>query len=207
MFSDGKLLQNAYEKVDDPEIQFIMSRALYATLIPMAWQLSPVERGVVIIDAGVPCGTIDPLDEKDVSEATSNAAWVCHRDRMFFFLAAAGAERKCISTGGPVPHWDCIKSQFSLPQGLDTMDGNQWSGVTKEDLVIGALNTFEARASKNGGTPGQVNVDNKLIDDIQDMDIRAPGIVHIPVCTIAEARRNWEDIFDGSPPSANYPCN
>jgi hypothetical protein len=139
LFEDGKLLQNAYEPLSDREIQHIMSRALYAMLIPMAWALSPVERGVVVIDAQVPCGTKDPLDEDDVSEADSNASWVCHNDRMYFFLAAAGPERKCwISNGpAPTPNWECLDNPFSLPQGMDTMDGEAWAGLVKEDFVIG----------------------------------------------------------------------
>jgi hypothetical protein len=212
-----------------------MSRALYALLIPMAWALSPVERGVVVIDAQVLCGTKDPLDEDDVSNSGSNASWVCHKDRMYFFLAAAGSERECFISNGPapIPNWECISKPFTPPQGMDTMNGEAWSGLVKEDFVIGrvylpdlllippyykpsvadkpnnisSLNIFEANGNKKGGTPSNPDIGTETLNDIQDTEIRAPGIMNIPVCTIAEARSNWEDVFYGLKPSANYPCN
>lgn len=135
LFEDGKLLQNAYEPLSDRDIQEILSRSLYAALIPTAWSLSPIERGVVVIDAQVPCGTKDPLDEGDVSEEDANKSWVCHNNRMYFFLAAAGPERQCWGSEGG--QWDCRSNPFSRPQGVDTMDGKAWAGVDQEDLVIG----------------------------------------------------------------------
>jgi hypothetical protein len=72
---------------------------------------------------------------------------------------------------------------------------------------ISSLNTFEANGKKNGGTPSNPDIGTETLNGIQDMEIRAPGIMNIPVCTIAEARSNWEDVFYGLKPSANYPCN
>ncbi|KAK3308678.1 uncharacterized protein B0T15DRAFT_572803 [Chaetomium strumarium] len=88
LFKDGKLLQNGYDPLDAGEIQQVFSKALYALLIPQAWSLSK-DVGGVVIDAQVPCGTIDPLGE-EVSTEDSNASWVCYKDRMYFLLAARG---------------------------------------------------------------------------------------------------------------------
>lgn len=79
--------------------------------------------------------------------------------------------------------------------------------VAQKPNNISSLNTFEANGNKNGGTPASPGVGADTLNDIQDMEIRASGVVNIPVCTIEEARRNWEDVFYGLPPSANYPCN
>jgi len=136
LFKDGKLMQNGYEPLDDLEIQAVFSKALYALLIPQAWSLSP-GLGVVVIDAQVSCGTIEPLKD-DVSTEDGNASWVCYKDRMYFLLAASGEERDCtLVPGGGPGSWDCISNKFSLPPGLKTMDGKAWAGLTKEELVQG----------------------------------------------------------------------
>lgn len=70
IIKDGKLLENAYEPIDDLTIQHMMSRALHAILIPVAWSLTP-QLGVVVIDAKSPCSAIDPLDESDLVKKDS----------------------------------------------------------------------------------------------------------------------------------------
>ncbi|KAK4233359.1 hypothetical protein C8A03DRAFT_38935, partial [Achaetomium macrosporum] len=53
LFKDGKPLENGYEPLEDPEIHHVISKALYALLVPQAWALSP-GLGVVAIDAEIP---------------------------------------------------------------------------------------------------------------------------------------------------------
>ncbi|KAB5549868.1 hypothetical protein GE09DRAFT_1128101 [Coniochaeta sp. 2T2.1] len=206
LFKDGKMLQNGYDLMSDLEIQEVMSRALYVTLIPMAWSLSK-DIGVVVIDARRPCGTVDPLSKNELSKEDSNASWVCHDNNMYFLIAADGEEQHCWQSNGPdapVPNWDCLSNPFKLPPGLKALDGSAWGKLTKEDFVKGAVNSFKANGSKNGGKAANTVVGTDTVDNIQDMDVQAPGIVYIPVCTITEARKNWAGT---SKRSANYPCN
>ena len=138
IIKDGKLLQNAYEPIDDVVIQRMMSRALHAILIPVAWSLTP-KLGVAVIDAKVPCSTINPLDTSDLTHEDAQKSWVCHKDNLYYLLGAKGAPRTCnlLNTGGHSGQWDCYPNPFSLPPGLTDLNGEAWGGLTKEDFVHG----------------------------------------------------------------------
>lgn len=133
LIMDGKLLENAYQVVDDVTIQNMISRALHAILIPTAWSLTP-KLGVVVIDTGVSCGTRDPLDTSDLSHENAAKSSGCYKNKLYYLLGANGKERSCIVENGL---WDCVPIQFSLPPGLAKLDGKAWGGLTKEDFING----------------------------------------------------------------------
>lgn len=60
--------------------------------------------------------------------------------------------------------------------------------------------------------PGNRKSFNKLYtEDKEPVDIRAPGIFTVPVCTAGEARLNWQKGKKGKEGdkdyNAYYPCN
>lgn len=133
LIKDGKLMSNAYSSIDDITIQGLMEKALFAILIPVAWGLTP-ELGVVVIDAKVPCDTIDPFEWFDLKEEDGAKSWVCHKDKMYYLLAANGKQEHC---NWDEHVWDCFPLPFSLPPGLMELDGTKWGKLTKEEIVQG----------------------------------------------------------------------
>lgn len=140
---------------------------------------------------------------------------------------ASGQNWEC---QGNAPAYYCQTILLEFLPGFKTLDGTQWGGITKNDLVIGwvfgsarhqysmrsrvglisgnrAVNSFQANGQKNGGTPPADPSSDSLISSIQDNGIRAAGIINIPVCTAKEATDNWSSVSSGKKKSAHYPCN
>lgn len=86
------------------------------------------------------------------------------------------------------------------PDDVSTSDGSQWSGLIKEDFMVGAVNSWNANGQKNGwptADPSQATT----FDDIFNLGIRTPGYVHIPVCDVETAY--WQECNNDKP---DYPC-
>jgi hypothetical protein len=66
--------------------------------------------------------------------------------------------------------------------------------------------TFNKNGKKNGA-PTIDPVNNEFLSNIQDVNVRAPGLISLPVCNNIQAERNWWNNFKGGKKSANYPCD
>ncbi|OBT58748.1 hypothetical protein VE04_00717 [Pseudogymnoascus sp. 24MN13] len=160
----------------------------FAHLIPSAWQLS--SQKPFILDAGVPCGTVDPTNEyleKDVADKT----WACPSNELYYLVVLKGTAATC-TTGR---EGFCKHNYYSAPAGIDKLDGKLWGGVKLDDFVVGGVNGYHANGDKNGWKLADPN-DSKTASSLFDMGIRSPGVVGIP---------NWidEERFGSH---ENYPC-
>ncbi|SPN99933.1 uncharacterized protein DNG_02785 [Cephalotrichum gorgonifer] len=205
-FDDGQLLGNAYTQMDDLSIQKIIKKSLYASLIPLTWKQA-TNFNVVVIDADSYCDEQYPLVPSQLSQEVTDATQVCVDNWLYYIVTTAGVPRLCTNEGGG--RSDCENKSFGIPEGLSTLDGEGWGGLTKEDLVTGAVNSWMAAGKKND--PGSINKDVTIdtMNDITDLNVRAPGIVNIPVCRFDEARYNWEQLKEHGKGggTANWPCN
>ncbi|KAF4927131.1 Killer toxin subunits alpha/beta [Colletotrichum viniferum] len=106
--------------------------------------------------------------------------------------------------------WRCPNGHSYILAG----DGGlgKWGGVTVDDLIIGAVNTFEKNGRKNvmDVIVGAPDIKDKSIADEYTgsrMDIRRGGLVRIPVCSAEEATANLNKGRQYYGDSPNYPCN
>ena len=74
-------------------------------------------------------------------------------------------------------------------------------------LTISAVNTYMAFGSKNGGNVADLVTDPKVVEAIQDQNVRAAGNIVLPVCSATEARQNWFNSWNHQGETPNYPCN
>ncbi|OBT82848.1 hypothetical protein VE02_08437 [Pseudogymnoascus sp. 03VT05] len=196
MMADGALLENP-SVLSDQDILVYLERALFSRLIPSAWQLS--SQKPFILDAGVPCGTVDPTIEyleKDVADKT----WACAGNKLYYLVVLKGNAATC-TTGR---EGFCKHNYYSAPAGIDKLDGKLWGGVKLEDFVVGGVNGYHSNGDKNGWKSADPS-DTKMASTLYDLGIRSPGVVGIPVCDTKTALQNWIDAERfGS--HENYPC-
>ncbi|KAI9688659.1 MAG: hypothetical protein M1822_001016 [Bathelium mastoideum] len=176
--------------------------AIFARLIPAAWQLSNANLGTLIIDSQTPCGTVNPLP-KDIDPTVGSKNWVCVNNGLYYLLGATGQSRNClVSRYGT----ECYNNVYSALPGVDQLNNPQFGGITLQDLVIGSVNSYNASGNKNGGKAADPS-DASTLSDLYDNSVRTAGVIQIPVCTVDEARNNWNTWSSGGQKSANYPCS
>ncbi|AEO69851.1 8553ff05-870f-4b92-b10e-2b4ef4e5facd [Thermothielavioides terrestris] len=223
--SDG----NPPEKITQTELQGIILRSFYAFAIPKAWILS--KHSPVIIDSGASCGAdLGPFAGTSFSDGRPffvpgviNQVWACYppkTGKLYFLGTPSGNALDCdngcdpLSTFGDPCDPKCRRNPFDSLPGMDALASgdNVFGGVTLQDVITGALRTFEANGRKNGGLkidPGS----SAFLDSAMARDITTPGFINIPVCSYDEAWSNWESATDWRAPVkvdpnyATYPCN
>ncbi|KAF5719716.1 glucan endo-1 3-alpha-glucosidase agn1 [Fusarium mundagurra] len=133
LIEDGKLLANAYEPVDDPTIQAMISKALYSILIPLAWSLAP-NFSPVVMDAHAQCDMIDPLVPDEISLVTSQRTWTCHDGWLYYLVTTEGSAQKCF--GSPMSRQGerCEDLPFSAAPGIETLDDKRFINSYQVDV-------------------------------------------------------------------------
>lgn len=96
----------------------------------------------------------------------------------------------------------CENPTFEQLPGWDTLlDGEQWGGVKRAEMVTAAVRAWK----KNGKKNGWESADPTTPQGQEEMQhgTNAIGMVNIPVCSFSEAFGNaWPDIK-----TDNWPCN
>jgi hypothetical protein len=96
---------------------------------------------------------------------------------------------------------------WKLP-GIDKLDGNNYHGITPEDIVISAYEGYKANGNSNEYGPDVGN----LIDFKPDEQLQAPGFFKgIPICDYKTFKTNWfraggAMTGDTNKACATYPC-
>ncbi|KAM7211665.1 hypothetical protein V8F06_012965 [Rhypophila decipiens] len=189
--------RNAGLLVDDLQIQDAAKKTIYAVLIPEAWKNA---RRQDIFAADMERGCDDKIDklELDESDATIDKAKVCINKRMHILLSAKGNGQKCwVDRGGSRSYYDL---PFSLAPGWDAIDTEAFGGLTKREMIEGAI--------KSDMQDGLVLLPSTDVDVLIEHGITTPGVIRIPACTIKNARKNWNDIMDFAGPKrwSTWPC-
>jgi len=176
------------------------------------------EEGVFVVDTGKPCGTINPL-KGDLSDADGNLSWACVRgdkdvEKMYYIISAQNAGETCSTQSGCQKNcWSCTGNDFSRAYGIEDLmvRPGHHGGLTHEDFIHGAVNNWIANGRKNViltiGKARQVN--QQTMYSMADNNVRTAGVVQIPVCGVAEARKNWIQYSSGFKTNRgpNYPCD
>ncbi|KAF2111869.1 hypothetical protein BDV96DRAFT_602899 [Lophiotrema nucula] len=181
------------------ELQSYVSKAIYGFLIPQAWGLSNKPIAPFILKSGTACADGVDASVFHLTKETADATNICYENE-FYFLVAAEGPIKC--TTNICTHSTTCSSTFVAPDGLSTLDGTQWSGLIKDDFIIGALNSWNANNQQNGWATADPTQD-KTFTDLFNLGVRTPGVVHIPVCDAETAWYNWQS---NENKQSDYPC-
>ncbi|KAF7557807.1 hypothetical protein G7Z17_g467 [Cylindrodendrum hubeiense] len=127
-------------------------------------------------------------------------------DGLGFYLMGTWGEKNCLDDLG-LASWDC--RDFEVPPGLGELDGTKWGGVTEEDIVMAAYNTWNTNGRVNNNRPEEsdTSASSETLKQIAELDIRGAGISWLPVCNPHEAHDNWQNAINGGERSAHFPCN
>jgi hypothetical protein len=144
LISNGQLIEgseagqagNAPSPPSDTSLQASIVRAFYAYTIPAAWSVSDTK--AFVIDAGYPCGTVNPLEDA-ISDSVAAATYGCFNGDMYYLVYPQGASSSCgcSSRDGCGPFSNCGNNKFSEPPGLGKLDGSAYGGITLQDLITG----------------------------------------------------------------------
>lgn len=71
-----------------------------------------------------------------------------------------------------------------------------------------SVRTWQANGKNNGFYP-DYNSNPTTLEDLNNQDITAPGLMRIPVCGVDEAVTNWDnsDFTKDSDRYDGFPCN
>ncbi|KAL6351859.1 hypothetical protein LRP88_14669 [Fusarium phalaenopsidis] len=204
--ADGKFADASLDLLTAEEIDQQARRAIYGQLIPYAWAVGTSESSPFLLRSGKKCSDGGRPDHVP-GDAPS---WWFSDDNGFdevFYLLGAQGKDNCVNedlfTG-----FKC--RDFTRLPGIKELDGFKWGGVTEEDITTAAFNTwwYKNEQTNNPRPDEETDINaNDMLSDIIDMEIRAPGLVWLPICGGDEAHSNWENNLNGKGKSAHYPCN
>ena len=211
--ANGKLIEGKHDdqrrsdddlsRTQDSDLRANIQRCFFGYSIPALWQTSKTH--AFIIDAGHKCGEGKKLGDY-LDDDTMKATGACINDQQYYLVYPDGDALECHKRcydKAPCRRV-CKDNTFSVPPGLDSLDGKSFGGITKDDLISGSVRTWVKNGKENGG--GFADPTNKgTIDNLLNVDVTTPGFMRIPVCSPEHAFQSWDSSKPGS--GDFYPCN
>ena len=209
VISNGKLISGKFEEerpepMSEDELRANVAKSFFGYTIPTLWRVSNTY--AFVIDSGYGCNEDKPLGEY-LQNGTMEATGACIDDKMYYLVHPHGDAKGCpcdlYSANGQC-HRRCTNSKFSAPPGLDSLNGKDFGGITKTDLINGSVRTYIQNGRKNGGDLADAT-NSGTIDNLLHVDVTTPGFVRLPVCSPERAYQSWDGAKADS--SDNYPCD
>ncbi|KAM0329547.1 hypothetical protein ACHAQA_004856 [Verticillium albo-atrum] len=209
IIANGKMIATNTDIPSVTELRETLERSIYAILIPMAWRLS--DRGIspFVLDSGLSCGDADggwgsQKDDKFLAGNVKGSVKVCFEDRAYYLVGASG---DCHG-GTPFDDPDTKNCEpFAGLPGADTLGGDKWGKLNRDDFVIGSLNTFRSNGNKNheNAVKWSDGISNDHVGAMGE-DIRAANTFLLPICSLATA---WNNFHSESADKSkfNFPCD
>jgi hypothetical protein len=197
----GGAVANNFAETLQFELEDDITKTFYAMAIPAVWYAAGT--APFIINSGYRCGVIDPLGTYLDTDTMHNTA-VCVDGDLYYIASPKGDARDCRGAGSP-GQLDCINNKFSAPPGLNNLDGNSWSKLKYEEIVIGSVKTWKQNGRQNGGAPPDFSNLGSLTD-LANQDLTTPGFFRLPVCTPNMAYLAWNSPKLVDKTDHNYPC-
>ncbi|KAK4442779.1 hypothetical protein QBC34DRAFT_479607 [Podospora aff. communis PSN243] len=152
-------------------------RGLYGYAIPAAWMAR--RDGVFVLDSGrAGCEGTEEGIEDVLSKETAEKVGVCVEDKMYYL----------VSTGGRA------RGHFIIPKGVEGLDGRNesyYGGLGREQIVRGAVRTWEVNGRRNGaGRLDPYLQGEGAVERLWEEGVTMPGFVRLAVCGAEEANRN-----------------
>jgi hypothetical protein len=112
----------------------IMRKVFYAVAIPDVW--TGTGQHPVVVDAGG-CGGPGMIPEM-VDPRYGEISYSCYENRGYFLVGAKSGQWGRVCAAAEVHTIDpCHLQTFSGLNGLATLDGKAWGGITHEEIIIG----------------------------------------------------------------------
>ncbi|KAL1908570.1 hypothetical protein Sste5344_005656 [Sporothrix stenoceras] len=132
----------------------------------------------------------------------------CYQDRLYYLVMPKGIAVNCdqsLCNVGTCSPGDCHQTPFVTPTGLDHLvPGNIWGGLSRQDLITGAVSTYQQNNRQNGGGPADMTNRGTMLD-LLGGDFTTPGVIRIPVCSADMAHKAGElGLSPNTTP--DYPC-
>ncbi|PGH20065.1 hypothetical protein AJ80_03715 [Polytolypa hystricis UAMH7299] len=207
LVGDGKLSQTPFGASGTGE-----------DLIPRSWRLSNLPIGAFILKSNKNCGA----KVGNISEEQRKKCGVCINGEQWIITSAPDPGNNCRYYGDT---YSCLEDFHDVPSA-DQLGGREWGGLSVEDIVRGAVATWDMHGHKNNGKvnindativrkmemtadPAAKSPENSFFEQVRPNVVCAPGIIDLPVCAYKEAVKNWEKGFGtvNWKLNKNYPCN
>jgi hypothetical protein len=156
--SNGKLMTGKFankppkdddETTDKNVLRTNIQKCFFGFSIPALWRAS--KSYAFVIDAGHACGGKDLTDY--LEDKTMDATGACVDGQQYYLVYLDGDAQKyktvCYDKG-PCQRV-CSDNKFSAPLGLDSLDGNNFAGISTADLIKGSVRTRKQNRKTNGG--------------------------------------------------------
>ncbi|KAF2160903.1 glycoside hydrolase family 18 protein, partial [Zasmidium cellare ATCC 36951] len=184
------------------DLEAAMTRVFYGFAIPLAW--SATNKGVIVMDTGYTCDqaplSADTLLELNLDTADGTQASSCYNNEIYYLVYYDTMDLQGESGDPP-------DDTFEPAPGSSDLDGTIWGTVTVDDIVKGAVRTYQQNGNENGGAVADPTHPGTLAD-LQNVDITTPGFIRIPVCSSGEAQNavspHYSNRINASDP--NNPC-
>ena len=206
--SDGKLAHGKTdmpepEGTEDNELRANIAKTFFGFAIPALWRVSSTY--AFVIDSGYGCDEDKPLSEY-LDDRTMKATGACVDGRLYYLAHPDGVASECKCHYYDNGHCQriCTNYKFSVPPGLESLDGRIFGGITTHDLIKGSVRTYQQNGKKNGGGYADAS-DTGTVENLLATDVTTPGFMRIPVCSPARAFQAWDKGKKGF--SDNYPCD
>ncbi|EXM30032.1 hypothetical protein FOTG_05063 [Fusarium oxysporum f. sp. vasinfectum 25433] len=179
-----------------------LRKVFFAILIPEAWKVGAGFAPAFVMDSGYDCNAVGPLNYDYIAPSTAEEMGYCYDGRRYYLLAPNGPATKDGFPNPPGGSSERPNNYFTAPQGIEKLEKNEegendWGGITAQDFVAGsvAVEGWKANKKENGGgfldLTKASNYDFLLDEDAEEVNIRAPGFIQIPVCKPEAARAMW----------------
>ncbi|KAF4961834.1 hypothetical protein FSARC_10042, partial [Fusarium sarcochroum] len=206
IISDGKLLGGRDQdkksgEEQDEDLQTSIEKSFYGYTIPMLWNLTKTH--AFVIDSGYNCLEEYPLEDY-LSKATMDATNACYGGTRYYLVHVKGDAESC-SCKPPNTQCECVNNKFSVPPGLDSLDGQLFGGIKVSDLIGGAVRTYNQNGKKNVLAEYDLTGSKETLEALIDVDVTTPGIVRLPVCSPERAYKSWDTTRKGS--TIFFPCD
>ena len=67
--------------------------------------------------------------------AVGEMIYECVNGKIYYISAVSGKQNECVAPGGGTPY--CTNRKLAGAPGVTSLDGNNWGGVTKGDVIGG----------------------------------------------------------------------
>ncbi|TLD25413.1 hypothetical protein PspLS_05914 [Pyricularia sp. CBS 133598] len=218
LISDGKMLPGingggwkTSEHTDAWNQEKAIQRAFYALTIPRAWDLNGYSPVLVRFTGGKKNGCdIDASRYFFVHWDVYNVAWRCFEGESWILAGVRHSENSMCGPGTPgMPCTPQVRWTLDVLDGIEEIRDGKWGGITIDDLIHGAYNTWRANDQTNKlGDPSTFATPKSGPETLADprLDITVPGFIRIPVCSAEEVKKNLA-LGRKRANTPNYPCN
>jgi hypothetical protein len=137
LISGGKLLGGSKTggvstTEQDRDLATTIEKTFYGYTIPMLWNVSSAY--AFVLDSGANCLESYPASQY-VSTKTADTTSVCHNGRRYYLVHPEGDSEACeCQLDRPCK---CEQNLFSVPPGVEALDGSGFGGITVKDLIGG----------------------------------------------------------------------